>query len=90
VISGHDQDDDEAAARAMETAFERINEVGAFSTSRGDDGALEIDATPFMGAVIVPMRYLIRQIELYSGASWDEVLVAFRDWVDENLVDDEA
>jgi phosphotransferase system HPr-like phosphotransfer protein len=90
VISGYDSESDEAvSAAAMQTAFERINEVGAFTATRDDETEVTtVDATSLMGAVVVPMRYLIRQVELYSGEDQDAVIVALREWIDENLVDD--
>jgi hypothetical protein len=89
VLSAHDAENDEASALAMETAFERINQVGALTVTTGAKGVVEIDATPLMGAVIIPMRYLLRQVELHTGLGWDEVIVAFRQWIDETMTDDE-
>jgi hypothetical protein len=89
VLSGYDTDvPDRVSGTAMETAFRRINAVGAVAATMNDEtGTLTVDATPLMGAILVPLQYLIRQLELYAEISRDDVLTKLREYVDASLAD---
>ena len=74
-------DESAASPQAMETAFERLNEVGAVKVQVDGGNKVDADLTGLVAGAVFTIRQLIQELTDRTGKSDIEVIVALREWL---------
>lgn len=75
---------DEAAVTALDTAFERLNDVGAMSgfEAEGDDRAVELEATPLLTAISIVIHHFADRLSIVTGEDKLTLIAEAREVID--------
>lgn len=73
---------DDKSATALETALERLNDVGAVKVEISSTGGeVGVDLTGLVAGALSTISHLLDDVAARSGTSRTEVIFAIREWL---------